>query len=115
MVLLLGYGKCMGKATWGSKKIVAAIEEWTELFLWVMRGAQGHPDSDAVREQVDRLLKAKVPPERYGDWLKRYPCWNEETLEEEVERLRPSWKRDGELTDDPGTSELLKGVGRDGR
>lgn len=113
MVLLFGYGKCMGKTLWGSKKIVAAIEEWTELFLWILRGAQSHPDSDAVREQVDRLLKAKVPPERYGDWTVRYSGWISETLKEEVEKSRPSWKRDGELTDDPVTSNLLKGVEQD--
>jgi hypothetical protein len=38
----------------------------------------------------------------------------EETLEEEVQRMRPKWLRDGDLAEDPVTSKLLKGVGRDG-
>ena len=88
--------------------------EWTELFLWIMRGLEGYPDSDAIREQVDKLLKPKVPEELYIQWTGRYVGTFDETLEEEVKRMRPKWLRDGDLTEDPVTSKLLKGVGRDG-
>lgn len=115
LILLLGYGSIMGKTRWGKKKILKAVNEWTELLLWVLRGLQGYPDSDAIREQVDKLLQPKVMEELYRDWDGRYPGWIHETMEQEVNRLRPAWKRDGELTDDPVTSELLKGVGKDGR
>lgn len=114
LILLLGYGTVMGKTRWGQKKILKAVKEWTELFLWVLRGLQWDPDSDAIREQTDQLLKPKVIPELYRDWDGRYPGWIHETLEEEVKRMRPKWKRDGDLTEDPVTSELLKGVGKDG-
>lgn len=112
MILLLGYGKCMGRYRWGRKKILLAINEWTELFLWVLEGAQGNPDSDAIREQVDRLLEPKVMPDLYRKWEGRYPGFFHETMEEEVARLRPGWKRNGELAEDPVTSNLLKGIGK---
>ena len=115
LVLLLGYGDCMGKIKWGQKGIPQAVNEWTELFLWVLKGAQGEPDSDAIRAQVDKLLKEKVPPELYGEWEKRYPGWFTETLEQEAERMRPGWKREGKIAEDPSTSKLLKGVGTDGK
>ena len=114
LVLLFGYGKCMNGKPWGQKKIYRAVMEWTELFLWIMRGLEGYPDSDAIREQVDKLLKSKVPPELYIQWTGRYVGTFDETLEEEVKRMRPKWLRDGDLTEDPVTSKLLKGVGRDG-
>ena len=114
LVLLFGYGKSMGKKPWGQKKIYRAVMEWTELFLWIMRGLEGYPDSDAIRKQVDKLLKSKVPPELYIQWTGRYVGTFDETLEEEVQRMRPKWLRDGDLTEDPVTSKLLKGVGRDG-
>lgn len=114
LVLLFGYGKCMNGKPWGQKRIYNAVMEWTELFLWIMRGLQGYPDSDAIREQVDKLLKTKVPPELYIQWTGRYVGTFDETLEEEVQRMRPKWVRDGDLTEDPVTSKLLKGVGRDG-
>ena len=113
LVLLLGYGDCMGKIKWGQKGIPQAVNEWTELFLWVLKGAQDQPDSDAVREKVDTLLKAKVPEELYRDWENRYPGWFTETLEQEAERMRPKWKRDGKVAEDPVTGKLLKGVGQD--
>ncbi len=114
LVLLFGYGKCMNGKPWGQKRIYNAVMEWTELFLWIMRGLEGYPDSDAIREQVDKLLKSKVPPELYIQWTGRYVGTFDETLEEEVKRMRPKWLRDGDLTEDPVTSKLLKGVGRDG-
>lgn len=114
LVLLLGYGNCLGKTKWGQKRIYRAVMEWTELFLWVLRGLEGCPDSDAIREQVDKLLKPKVPPELYRQWTGRYVGTFEETLEEEVQRMHPKWVRDGDLTEDPVTSKLLKGVGQDG-
>lgn len=112
LVLLLGYGEIMGKDSWGMKRIERAANEWTTLFLWILRGAQGSPDSDAIREQVDRLLKPKVTPELYRVWEERYPNWITETLEEEVQRLRPGWKREGDLEKDTVTSDLLKGIGK---
>lgn len=114
LVLLLGYGNCMGKTKWGQKRILRAVAEWTELFLWVLRGLQGYPDSDGIREQVDKLLKPKVVEELYRVWDDRYPGWSHETMEQEVKRMRPKWVRDGDMTEDPVTSKLLKGVGRDG-
>ena len=114
LVLLLGYGESMGKTKWGQKKIYRAVMEWTDLFLWILRGLEMHPDSDAIREQTDKLLKPKVPPELYRQWTGRYVGTFEETLEEEVQRMHPKWVRDGDLTEDPVTSKLLKGVGRDG-
>jgi hypothetical protein len=114
LVLLFGYGESMGKKPWGQEKIYRAVMEWTELFLWIMRGLEGYQDSDAIRVQVDRLLKPKVPEELYREWDGRYPGMLGETMEEEVQRMRPKWLRDGDLTEDPVTSKLLKGVGRDG-
>lgn len=114
LVLLFGYGESMGKKPYGQEKIYRAVMEWTELFLWIMRGLEGYPDSDAIREQVDKLIKPKVPEELYRKWEGRYVGMQEETLEEEVKRMRPKWLRDGDLTEDPVTSKLLKGVGRDG-
>lgn len=114
LVLLLGYGEIMGKTKWGQKKNYRAVMEWTELFLWILRGLEMHPDSDAIREQVDKLLKPKVPEELYREWGVRYPGMLGETMEEEVQRMRPKWLRDGELAADPVTSKLMRGVGRDG-
>lgn len=114
LVLLLGYGKCMGDDTWGTERIYRAVMEWTEIFLWIIRGLEGHPDSDAIQVQVDRLLVPKVRPELFGDWHYRYVGFVKETLEQEVKRLRAKWKREGKLAEDPVTTELLKGVGRDG-
>jgi hypothetical protein len=113
LVLLLGYGSIMGKTKWGKQKIYRAVNEWIELFLWVLDGLQGKPDSDAIRVQVDRLLKPKVVDELYKEWDVRYPGWQGETLQEEVERLRPMWKREGQLTEDPVTSSLLKGINKE--
>ena len=114
LVILLGYGDCMGKTKWGKQKIYRAVNEWVEIFLWVLRALQGYPDSDAIRVQTDKLLKPKVVEELYREWDGRYPGMLGETMEQEVERLRPSWIRGGDLTEDPVTSKLLKGVGKDG-
>lgn len=112
-LLTLGYGKCMGNDPWGPKRLVAYGEEFIENFLFVMQGCQYSPDADAIRVQVDKLLKAKLPEDRYGDWQVRYRGWVEETLEVEAQNRRSKWVREGmESRNDGGTSELLKGVGR---
>ncbi len=54
LVLLLGYGACMGRTKWGKKRILRAVEEWTELFLWVLKGLQGALAADTV---TGKLLK----------------------------------------------------------
>ena len=113
LVLLLGYGDAMGGKPWGREKILKAVNEWTEVFLWVSKGAQGDPDSDAIRVKVDRMLKPKVPEELYRDWEGRYPGWQEETFEQETDRMRPGWKREGKIAEDSTTSNLLKGVEQD--
>ena len=114
LVLLFGYGKCMNGKTWGREHIYRGVMEWTEYFLWILRGLEGYPDSDAIRVEVDRLLEPKVPPELYRQWTGRYVGTFDETLEEEVSRMREKWIKDGDLAEDPITTELLKGVGRDG-
>lgn len=108
LCITLGYGKCMRKRRWGATLIARCADEWVENFLWVLKGAQGDPDSDAIRAQVDKLLKQKVPPERYRDWDYRYPGFIAETIAEERDRLRPKWKRDGMDTDSSTTDELLR-------
>ena len=107
LVLTLGYGECMGKP-WGATRIKRFVDEWVPVFLWVLQGAQGDPDSDAIREQVDKRLKPKVPPDIYGDWAHRYPGFIAETIAEEQDRLRPKWKKDGMSTDAGTTNDLLR-------
>ena len=107
LVLTLGYGECMGEP-WGAMRIKRFVDEWVPVFLWVLQGAQGDPDSDAIREQVDKRLKPKVPPELYGDWGHRYPDFIEETIAEEQERFRSRWKKDGMDTDAGTTNDLLR-------
>lgn len=108
VVLTLGYGRSMGKTPWGAMRIKRFTDDWVENFLLVLKGAQGAPDSDAIRAEVDKLLRAKVAPENYGDWGMRYPGFIEETIQEEQERLRPRWKRDGMDTDGGTTNALLQ-------
>lgn len=108
LVLTLGYGQSMGRTPWGAKRIKRFTDDWAENFLLVKKGSEGDPDSDAIRAEVDKLLRAKVPPENYGDWGMRYPGFIEETIQEEQERLRPRWKRDGMDTDGGTTNELLR-------
>lgn len=108
LVLTLGYGECMGKGPWGALRIKRFVDEWVPVFLWVLQGAQGDPDSDAIREQVDKRLKAKVPPELYGEWGKRYPGFIEESIQEEQNRFRSRWKKDGMDTDGGTTNDLLR-------
>ena len=107
LVLTLGYGECMGKP-WGAERIKRFVDEWVPVFLWVLKGAQAEPDSDAIRAQVDARLKPKVPPDIYGDWAHRYPGFISETIAEEQDRLRPGWKRDGMDTDGGATEDLLR-------
>lgn len=112
-LLTLGYGKCMRDDPWGAKRLVAFGEEFIENFLFVMQGCQYSSDADAIRVQVDKLLKAKLPEDRYGDWSIRYRGWVEEPLEVEAQKRRGKWVREGmDVRNDGGTSELLKGVGR---
>ena len=108
LCLTLGYGKCMGKRTWGATRIARFADEWVENFLWVLRGVQGDPDSDAIRAQADKLIRPKVPPDRYREYDYRYPGFIAETLAEEQERLRPKWKKDGMDTDGGTTEDLLR-------
>jgi hypothetical protein len=107
LVLTLGYGECMG-TPWGAKRIKRFVDEWVPIFLWVLKGAQAEPDSDAIRAQVDARLKPKVPPDIYGDWAHRYPGFISETIAEEQDRLRAGWKRDGMDTDGGATEDLLR-------
>lgn len=108
LVLTLGYGECMSKDPWGAMRIKRFVDEWVPIFLWVLKGAQAEPDSDAIRAQVDARLKPKVPPDIYGDWAHRYPGFISETIAEEQDRLRPGWKRDGMDTDGGATEDLLR-------
>lgn len=113
-LLTLAYGKCMGNDPWGPKRLVAFGDEFVENFLFVMQGAQYSPDADAIRSQVDKLLKAKLPEDRYGDWPYRYRGWVEESIEGESQKRRGKWAREGmETRNDGGTSQLLKGVGKE--
>lgn len=107
LVLTLGYGECMGKP-WGATRIKRFVDEWVPVFLWVLQGAQGDPDSDAIREQVDKRLKPKVPPDIYGDWAHRYPGFIAESIQEEQDRFRSRWKKDGMDTDAGTTNDLLR-------
>ena len=108
LVLTLGYGECMSKDPWGAMRIKRFVDEWVPIFLWVLKGAQAEPDSDAIRAQVDARLKPKVPPDIYGDWAHRYPGFISETIAEEQDRLRPGWKRDGMDSDGGTTEDLLR-------
>lgn len=113
-LLTLAYGKCMKRDPWGGKRLVAFGEEFIENFLFVMQGCQYSPDADAIRVQIDKLLKAKLPEDRYGDWPERYRGWVQDTLENEARKRRGKWQREGmDTRNDGGTSELLKGVGKE--
>ena len=108
VVLTLGYGSSMGKDPWGAMRIKRFVDDWVENFLLVLKGAQGAPDSDAIRAEVDKLLLGKVAPENYGDWEARYPGFIVESIQEEHDRLRPKWKKDGMDTDGGTTEDLLR-------
>lgn len=108
VVLTLGYGECMGGDCWGAGRIDRFANEWASNLLEILRGAQGQPDSDAIRQKTDTLLRPKVLPEHYAEWQQRYPGWIAETLEEENARSRSQWKRDGMDTNAGVTGELLR-------
>lgn len=114
VLITLGYGSCMGKDPWGAERLVRFGVEFIENLMFVCDGLQYTPDADAGREKVDKLLKAKLPAESYRDWGYRYTHWIERTLEEEAKVKRRTWIKDGmDIKNDGGTSELLKGVGKE--
>lgn len=108
LVLTMGYGKTIGRRPWGAMRIKRFVDEWVEIWLWVIRGYEGEPDSDAIRKEVDELLKKKVPPELYMPWFYRYVGFVEKSIEEERADDRPKWKRDGMDTDGSTTEDLLR-------
>ena len=113
-LITLGYGECMKKDPWGGKRLVSFGAEFIENFQWVLSGLQYTPDADAVRVKVSRLLKAKLPEESYREHEVRYVHWVQSDLECEARKNRSRWKREGmETQHDGGTSELLKGVGKE--
>ena len=112
LIKTLGYGDCMKNDPWGEQRIVAFAREWLVNVDEIWGGLGRQADADAIRETTDRLLKKKIPSV-YGPWDERYIGWKTESLAQEVEKLRGLWKRHGLLDDDGGTSELLKGVGKE--
>lgn len=112
LVKTLGYGDCMKNDPWGEQRIVAFAREWAANVDDIWGGLGRRADADAIRETTDRMLKKKIPSV-YGPWEERYRGWKTESLAQEVEKLRGLWKRQGLLDDDGGTSELLKGVGKE--
>ena len=114
VLITLGYGNCMGSDPWGPERLVRFGAEFAENLQWLMGGLQYTPDADAIRIQVDRLLKAKLPEESHYPWDKRYRAWLDFDIETETKRQRREWVRDGmDTKNDGGTSELLKGVGKE--
>ena len=113
-LLTQGYGSCMGKDPWGAERLVRGGVEFIENLMLVCDGLQYTPDADATRAKVDKLLKAKLPEESFRDWGYRYTHWIERTLESEAKIKRRTWIKDGmDIKNDGGTSELLKGVGKE--
>ena len=113
-LLTQGYGSCMGKSPWGATRLVRGGAEFIENLMFVCDGLQYTPAADAVRVKVDRLLKDKLPEESYRDWGYRYTHWIERDLETEAKSKRRAWVKDGmDTKNDGGTSELLKGVGKE--
>lgn len=112
LVKTLGYGSCMKNDPWGEQRIVAFAREWLSNADEIWGGLTRQPDADAIRIETDKLLKKKIPSV-YGPWKARYIGWQEVGLEKEVEKFRGLWKRQGLLEDDGGTSDLLKGVGKE--
>ena len=109
-----GYGSCMGKDPWGAARLVRGGAEFIENLMFVCDGLQYSPDADATRVKVDKLLKDKLPEESYRDWGYRYTHWIERDLETEAKIKRRAWVKDGmDTKNDGGTSELLKGVGKE--
>lgn len=97
----------------GAKRLEAFGDEFVKNLLYVTGGASYRPDADAIRTEVDKLLKAKLSPDRFGPWAVRYPHWTEDALEVEAKKKRGKWVKDGmNVKNDGGTSELLKGVGK---
>ena len=112
-IITLGYGDCTKNDPWGAKRLEAFGEEFVDNLLWVISGARYEPDADGVREKVDKLLKKKLP-DRFHQWKERYIHWIEDPLEKEADRKRKQWVKDGmNVKSDGGTTELLKGAGRE--
>ena len=109
LVKTLGYGDCMKNDPWGEQRIVALVKEWLGYVDEIWDGLGRKPDADAIRQTTDDLLKRKIPSV-FAPWEERYRGWKPESLEQEVDKFRGLWKRQGLLDNDGGTSELLKGV-----
>ena len=109
LVKTLGYGDCMKNDPWGEQRIVALVKEWLGYVDEIWDGLGRKPDADAIRQTTDDLLKKKIPSV-FAPWEERYRGWKPESLEQEVDKFRGLWKRQGLLDNDGGTSELLKGV-----
>ena len=112
LVKTLGYGDCMKNDPWGEQRIVALVKEWLVYVDEIWDGLGRKPDADAIRQTTDDLLKKKIPSV-FAPWEERYRGWKPESLEQEVDKFRGLWKRQGLLDNDGGTSELLKGVGKE--
>lgn len=112
LVTTLGYGDCMKNDPWGEQRIVAFVKEWLTYVDEIWDGLGRKPDADAIRQITDDLLKKKIPSV-FAPWEERYRGWKPESLEMEVDKFRGLWKRQGLLDNDGGTSELLKGVGKE--
>lgn len=94
MVLTLAYGECMGNDRWGEDRVNRFCEEWAKNMLYVMEGLEGKTqEADFIRADIDKRLKAKVPPEKYVDWSGRYPMFQTETLEEEHAKNGKAWRQ----------------------
>lgn len=113
IILTLGYGDNM-KPTWSKARILAFVQEFLKNYRLVCSGISRAQDADANRDKVDKLLKNKVAANIFVPWEMRYRHWEALTLKEEVAENRGLWKRSGFLQKDHVTSELLKGVGKDG-
>lgn len=94
MILTLSYGECMGNDCWGAQRIDRFAKEWVENMRYVMEGLEGKTqEADFIRADIDKRLKAKVPPGKYVDWSGRYPMFQTETLEEEHAKNGKAWRQ----------------------
>lgn len=114
LVLTLGYDDVMKGRNWGEQRIREFGAAWATNLTLVMQGMGMRPDADAIRAEVDKLVRGKTSEERFVPWENRYQDWQDRSVEAERKMLGKYWEKTGQTAkDDGGTSELLKGVGRE--